>query len=165
MRTIRLTFKQTNFKQPKLNFMKRIIITLTLVFALGSTYSFASDVKVSSTVIQSFKARFADAENISWSVTNGFYVAEFTSEDKKQYAYFNPAGELTVVAEPLTVNQLTKKQQANLHKDYSNYAIVDVYKLTDNDDVKYFVVVEDASKKIILKTTTSSWDVIQTTNK
>jgi hypothetical protein len=98
-------------------------------------------------------------------VTNGFYVAEFTSEDKKQYAYFNPAGDLTVIAEPLTVNQLTKKQQANLHKNYGSYTVVDVYKLTDNDDVKYFAVVEDSSKKIILKTSSSSWDVLQSSNK
>jgi hypothetical protein len=145
--------------------MKRIIITLTLVFTLAATYSFASDVKVSSVIMQSFKARFADAENVSWSVTNGFYVAEFTSEDKKQYAYFNPAGDLTVIAEPLTVNQLTKKQQANLHKNYGSYTVVDVYKLTDNDDVKYFAVVEDSSKKIILKTSSSSWDVLQSSNK
>jgi hypothetical protein len=145
--------------------MKRIIITLTLVFTLAATYSFASDVKVSSTIMQSFKARFADAENVSWSVTNGFYVAEFTSEDKKQYAYFNPAGELTVVAEPLTVNQLTKKQQSNLRKNYGDYSVIDVYKLTDNDDVKYFAVVENASKKIILKTTTSTWDVLQSSAK
>ncbi|HJW17576.1 MAG TPA: hypothetical protein VJ499_10670 [Flavisolibacter sp.] len=145
--------------------MKRIIITLTLVFALASTYSFATDVKVSSTIMQSFKARFADAENVSWSVTNGFYVAEFTSEDKKQYAYFNTEGDLTVIAEPLTINQLSKKQQANLRKHYSNYNVVDVYKLTDNEDVKYFVVVEDSSKKIILKTTTSTWDVLQSSNK
>lgn len=115
--------------------------------------------------MQSFKARFADAENVSWSVTNGFYVAEFTTEDKKQYAYFNAEGDLTVIAEPLTVNQLSKKQQANLHKNYSNYNVVDVYKLTDNEDVKYFVVVEDSSKKIILKTTTSTWDVLQASNK
>jgi hypothetical protein len=145
--------------------MKRIIITLTLVFTLAATYSFASDVKVSSVIMQSFKARFADAENVSWSVTNGFYVAEFTSEDKKQYAYFNPAGDLTVIAEPLTVNQLSKKQQANLHKNYGSYTVVDVYKLTDNDDVKYFAVVEDSSKKIILKTSSSSWDVLQSSNK
>ncbi len=145
--------------------MKRIIITLTLVFTLAATYSFASDVKVSSTIMQSFKARFADAENVSWSVTNGFYVAEFTSEDKKQYAYFNTAGELTVVAEPLTVNQLTKKQQSNLRKSYGDYTVVDVYKLTDNDDVKYFAVVENTSKKIILKTTTSTWDVLQSSAK
>jgi hypothetical protein len=145
--------------------MKRIIITLTIVFTLAATYSFASDVKVSSTIMQSFKARFADAENVSWSVTNGFYVAEFTSEDKKQYAYFNPAGELTVVAEPLTVNQLTKKQQSNLRKNYGDYSVIDVYKLTDNDDVKYFAVVENASKKIILKTTTSTWDVLQSSAK
>jgi hypothetical protein len=145
--------------------MKRIIITLTLALTLAATFSFASDVKVSSTVMQSFKARFADAENVSWSVTNGFYVAEFTSDEKKQYAYFNPAGDLTVVAEPLTVNQLTKKQQSNLRKDYSDYTVVDVYKLTDNDDVKYFVVVENSSKKIILKTTTSTWDVLQSSAK
>jgi len=145
--------------------MKRIIITLSAFFMLLSTYSFASDVKVSNTVMQAFKARFTDAENVSWSQANDFTVAEFTVDEKKQYAYFNNAGELTVLAESLTVKQLSKSQQANLHKTYGNYAIVDIYRLEDSEGVKYYAVVEDSAKKIILSTTTNKWDVVKTTNK
>lgn len=145
--------------------MKRIIITLSAVFMLLSTYSFATDVKVSYTVMQAFKARFSDAENVSWSQTNGFTVAEFTVDEKKQYAYFNTAGELTVLAEPLTITQLSKSQQANLNKAYGTYTIVDIYRLEDNEGLKYYAVVENSAQKIILSTTTNKWDVVKTTNK
>ena len=145
--------------------MKRIIITLSAFFMLLSTYSFASDVKVSNTVMQAFKARFTDAENVSWSQANDFTVAEFTVDEKKQYAYFNNAGELTVLAESLTVKQLSKSQRANLNKTYGNYTIVDIYRLEDSEGVKYYAVVEDSAKKIILSTTTNKWDVVKTTNK
>lgn len=145
--------------------MKRFIITLSVLLTLATTYSFASDTKVSNSILQAFKSRFTDAENVKWSQTNGFTIAEFTTEDQKQYAYFNTAGELTVVAEPLSFNQLSKSQRMNLQKNYSDYTIADVYKLEDNDGVKYYVVVENSSKKIILSTNASKWDVVKTTVK
>lgn len=145
--------------------MKRFIITLSVLLTLATTYSFASDTKVSNSILQAFKSRFTDAENVKWSQANGFTVAEFTTEDQKQYAYFNTAGELTVVAEPLSFNQLSKSQRMNLQKNYSDYTIADVYKLEDNDGVKYYVVVENSSKKIILSTNASKWDVVKTTVK
>jgi hypothetical protein len=146
--------------------MKRIIITLSVLFTLATTTTaFASEVKVSPSVMQAFKARFADAENVSWSEANGFTIAEFTLDDTKHFAYFNAAGEITVVAQPLTVKDLSKAQQTNLRKNYADYTVVDVYQLEDNEGVKYYAVVENASKKIILSTTTSKWDVVKSTNK
>jgi hypothetical protein len=146
--------------------MKRIIITLSVLFTLAvTTTAFASEVKVSSSVMQAFKARFADAENITWSQANGFTIAEFTLEETKQFAYFNGAGELTVVAQPLTMKQLSKAQQTGLHKNYAGYTVVDIYQLEDNEEIKYYAVVENDSKKIILSTSTSKWEVVKSTNK
>jgi hypothetical protein len=146
--------------------MKRIIITLSVLFTLAvTTTAFATEVKVSSSVMQAFKARFADAENITWSQANGFTIAEFTLEETKQFAYFNGAGELTVVAQPLTIKQLSKAQQTGLRKNYADYTVVDIYQLEDNEEVKYYAVVENDSKKIILSTTTSKWEVVKSTNK
>jgi hypothetical protein len=145
--------------------MKRIIITLSVFFTLAVTTAFASEVKVSSAVMQAFKARFADAENVSWSQANGFTIAEFTLEDTKQFAYFNQAGDLTVVAQPVTLKQLSKAQQADLLKNYAGYRIVDIYQLEDSEEIKFYAVVENDAKKIILNTTTSRWSVVKTTNK
>lgn len=146
--------------------MKRLIITLGVLFTLATTTTaFANDVKVSSSVMQAFKARFADAENVSWSEASGFTIAEFTLDDTKHFAYFNAAGELTVVAQPLTIKELSKAQQANLRKNYADYTVVDIYQLEDNDGLKYCAVVENSSKKIILSTTSSKWEVVKSTNK
>ena len=145
--------------------MKRIIITLSVLFTLAVTTAFASEVKVSSAVMQAFKSRFADAENVSWSQASGFTIAEFTLEDTKQFAYFNEAGELTVVAQPLTLKQLSKAQQTNLRKNYADYRIVDIYQLEDSEEIKFYAVVENESRKIILNTTSSKWNVVKVTNK
>ncbi|MGZ3837426.1 MAG: hypothetical protein ACXVMS_02085 [Flavisolibacter sp.] len=145
--------------------MKRIIITLSVLFTLATSYSFASEVKVSHTVLQAFQSRFSDAENVQWSQANGFTVAAFTIDDQKQYAYFNTAGELTVVAEPLTVKQLSKSQKANLEKSYGDYTVTDAYKLEDNDGTKYYVVVENSSKRIILSTSANKWEVVKSSAK
>ena len=145
--------------------MKRIFFTLSVLFTLAATTAFAGDVKVPSSVMYTFKAKFADAVNVSWSQANGFTIAEFTLDDTKHFAYFDGAGELTVVAQSITVTQLSKAQQANLSKNYKDYTVVDVYQLDDNDEVKYYAVLENESKKVILSTTSSKWQTVKTLNK
>lgn len=146
--------------------MKRIVIALSVLFTLATTTTaFAGEVKVSSSVMQAFKARFADAVNVSWSEANGFTIAEFTLDDTRHFAYYNAAAELTVVAQPLTIKELSKVQQTNLRKNYADYTVVDVYQLEDNDGVKFYTIVENSSKKIILSTTSSKWEVVKSTNK
>ena len=145
--------------------MKRIIITLGVFLTLVATTAFAGEVKVSSTVLHAFKARFTDAENVSWSQSNGFTIAEFTVDDTKQFAYFNSAGELTVVAQPLALKQLSKAQRANLEKKYSDYSVVDVYRLEDHEGIKFYAVVENEARKIILSTDSNKWDTVKTTRK
>lgn len=145
--------------------MKRVLFTLCVVLTLATTTAFAGDVKVSSIVLSLFKEKFAGAQNVSWSEANGFTIAEFTLDAAKQFAYFNAAGELTVVAQPLALQDLSKAQQAGLHKKYGDYNVVDIYQLEDNEGVKYFVVVENATQKIILNTTSTKWDVFKTIKK
>jgi len=67
--------------------MKRLFITLSVVFALFAVNSFANDVKVSNAVLQAFKSRFSDAENVNWSQVNNFTVAEFILDEKKHFVY------------------------------------------------------------------------------
>ena len=145
--------------------MKRIILALTMALTFATTYSFAGEVKVSGSILQDFKTRFLDAEDLSWSQANGFTIAQFTIDGEKQFAYYNTAGDLTVVAQPLTFRQLSKGLQANLSKNYKDYSVTDVYRLEDSNDAKYYVVVENSTKKIILKATSNRWDVVKTTNK
>lgn len=145
--------------------MKRLFITLSVVFALFAVNSFANDVKVSNAVLQAFKSRFSDAENVNWSQVNNFTVAEFTLDEKKHFAYYNAAGELAVVAEPLTMKQLSKAQQANLLKNFQDYAITEIYRLDDNEDIKYYAVVENSTQKLILNTSATKWNIVKTTQK
>jgi hypothetical protein len=145
--------------------MKRIIITLFVFLSLATTSAFASEVNVSPAIRQAFNARFTGAEKVTWSQAGEFIVAEFTLDDVKQYAYFNSAGELTVVAQPMTVKQLSKKQQATLSSAYGDYTIVNVYRTDDGQEQKYYAVVENDNQKVIVSTTSSKWEVVKATKK
>jgi len=72
---------------------------------------------------------------------------------------------LTVVAEPLTMKQLSKAQQANLLKNFQDYAITEIYRLDDNEDIKYYAVVENSTQKLILNTSATKWNIVKTTQK
>lgn len=149
--------------------MKKLIIAFTAIFTLATTSSFAKDeteeVKVSANVKHAFQAKFSDAINVSWSQLNDLYVAEFTVDDEKTFAYFDGSGELAILAQPITVRQLNKAQQANLRKEYAGFAITNVYRLEDTDDVRYFAVVENAGQRIILSTTGTKWSLVKATTK
>jgi hypothetical protein len=145
--------------------MKRIMITLFVFLTLAATSAFAGEVNVSPVIRQAFNARFTGAENVSWSQADEFTVAEFTLDEVKQYAYFNSAGELTVVAQPMTVKQLSKRQQETLNKGYGDYTIVNVYKTDDGQEQKYYAVVENDNQKVIVSTTSSRWEVVKSTKK
>ena len=145
--------------------MKRFIITLSVVLTLATSYSFAADVKVSSNVLQDFKTRFFDAENVKWSEANGYTIAEFTVEGEPQYAYYTSSGELAVVAQPLVISQLSKAQQAGLKKEYKDFAIINVYKVEEEESTKVYAVVENSTTRIILSSTSKKWDVVKTSSK
>jgi|SRR5215218_497543 len=144
--------------------MKRLIITLSVVLALAFN-SFASDVKVSRFIMQDFKTRFIDAENTSWSQSNGFTIAEFTMDGEKQFAYYSQAGELVLVANPIELPQLAKSLRNSLKNDFAAYTVTNIFRIDDNESVKYFAVLENSDSKIIVKSSATKWNQVKTTSK
>lgn len=144
--------------------MKRIFLALSLLLA-ASLSSFATETTVSGAIIHSFEASFAGAKNVKWSQTEEFYVAEFTLQNKVQYAYYRFTGELAVVARPLSLSDLGDAQKVSLYKQYEDYTITDIYELEDTDATRTFVVLENAGRKLFLSASGKKWKVEKIRNK
>jgi hypothetical protein len=62
--------------------------------------------------------------------------------------------------------QLPLNLQSSLRKSYSNYWISDLFELANHDGTGYYVTLETADVKIILKSTDgSNWSVYEKTQK
>src|SRR4051812_6669658 len=100
-----LLIKQTKFKNNKSTVMKRIVITLTVLFSLVSFSSFANEVKVNSKVLASFNSYFKNATEVDWTVTQNFYKADFSLNGQYVAAYYDEAGELVAITRNISSTQ------------------------------------------------------------
>lgn len=131
--------------------MKKIILTLAI--ALGTLSSFAADVKVSSRVLDAFKNDFATATEITWTAAEDYYKASFVFNDQHIAAFYNADGELMGMTRNLRSTDLPINLQANLKKGYSNYWISDLFEVSNIDGTSYYITLENADTKLVLKAT------------
>src|SRR5258706_11150488 len=131
--------------------MKKIIVTLAV--ALSTMCSFAGEVKVSSRVLDAFNSNFASAKEVSWTATNSYYKASFVFNDQYVFAFYGTDGELMGLTRYISSVDLPITLQAGLKKDYSNYWITDLFEVSNNEGTRYYITLENADSKVVLKST------------
>jgi len=142
-------------------FMKRFLITLTVLFSLISMSSFASDSKVDSRVLKSFETSFKNATEVDWTVTNNFYKAKFSLNVQYVAAYFDGSGNMIAITRNISSTQLPISLQTNLKNNYEGFWISDLFEVANEEGTTYYVTVENADTKLILKSSNSDWVTYQ----
>ncbi len=144
--------------------MKQLFIILSL-FISSVMSSYAADPNVSASIEQAFKSKFTKAENVSWAIEKDFTIATFTLSGKKQIAYFNYAAELIVVAEPLTLRQLPISLEEALADNFSNSTPIELYKMKNDDGVRYYAVLVSAKEKLFVNWNGDEWQIAKSIKK
>jgi hypothetical protein len=138
--------------------MKRLVLTLTIALSLISLSSFASDPNVNPAAIHSFNKSFKNATEVSWTVNNNFYKANFALNGQYVSAYYDAEGKMMAITRNISSTQLPIALQANLKKNYENFWISDLFEMTNDEGTSYYVTIENADTKIILKSNNQTWD-------
>ncbi len=130
--------------------MKKIFLT-TMIAAFVSAQLFAADVaKVSYRVLASFESQFADATDVSWTVTDQYSKAKFTIEGEKVEAFFNSSGDIIGTSRKTDLKRLPLNAIQKIKKNYGKYKVTETIEFEFNGDRKYFVSVEnDTDRKIL----------------
>jgi hypothetical protein len=140
--------------------MKKIIIMLAV--AISSLTAFASDKNVSSNVLNAFNKEFSGAKDVQWTSTNDYYKAEFVYNGQNVNAFYKSDGNLLAVTRNISSLQLPINLQTNLKNNYNNYWITDLFEVSSNDGTSYYITVEKADSKVVLKSDGSGkWDVFK----
>jgi hypothetical protein len=144
--------------------MKKIIMILAVL--ISTTSAFAGEENVATKVLNAFKTEFNTAKEVEWTVGSNYYKAAFVYNEKHVFAYYNEEGELLGLTRYLSSDDLPLNLQNNLKKSYSKYWISDLFEVAKNDGTAYYITLEDADTKIVLKASAESdWSVYQKTRK
>jgi len=137
--------------------MKKIIIMLAV--AISSLTAFAREENVSTTVLNSFNKQFAGAKEVQWTTTNDYYKAAFVYNGQNVNAFYQLDGGLIAMTRNISSLQLPISLQTNLKNNYSKYWISDLFEVSNNEGTSYYITIENAETKIILKSNdTGKWN-------
>ena len=146
--------------------MKRLILVLTLTLSLSSFTSFAKDIDVNSSVLESFNSSFKNATEVTWSTVDGYYKANFFFNAQYIAAFFDMEGHMVAISRNITSSQLPLALQFSLKKDYSNLWISDLFEISGDEGSYYCITLENGDSRIVLKSSGSSaWTVFKKLSK
>ena len=145
--------------------MKKMILTLAIAMTTlgafaGTTATSRGEENVNAKVLSSFKSEFNTAKDVEWTVGENYYQATFVYNEKHVFAYYDENGELLGLTRFLSPSDLSLSLQTKLKKNYQQYWISDLFEVAKNDGTSYYLTLENADSKIVLKSSdNSNWNV------
>jgi hypothetical protein len=125
-----------------------------------SAFANGNDELVSQKTLAAFKSDFSNATHTTWEQKDGFIKATFSFNGQVLCAYYDNDGFLKAVVRNIISDQLPLNLLSSLKKDYADYWITDLFEISADNETTYYVTVENAGKKIVLKSDGASyWNV------
>ena len=134
--------------------MKKLFAIITILGSVFSTTVHAQS-KTPSPVLTSFQSSFDKAENTSWSNVKGLYRVDFTIEDQKLSAFYNPSGELVASSRDVSLEQIPMALKYDLEKNFDGYKVTSLFEVDNKDGITYYATVNNIKSQFILESTSS----------
>ena len=145
--------------------MKKIFFILGFFMIVGVCAAYPSE-RVSPKVLASFKTEFSTAENVEWETGTNYFRAAFSMNGQRVFAFYSVEGELVSIARNISSMQLPINLFSSLKNDYSKYWISDLFELSNSDGVHYYVTLETAGAKVMMKSTNGAvWNTYSKSKK
>lgn len=145
--------------------MKKMILSLAIALTTLGAFA-AGEENVNQKVLDAFKNEFNTAREVEWAAGADYYRAAFVYNEKYVFAYYSTEGDLLGITRYISPADLPMNLQISLKKKYSSYWISDLFEVAKNETTSYYITVEDADAKIVLKSTGGSdWSVFKTVKK
>jgi hypothetical protein len=144
--------------------MKKLMVTLVMMLAIGSVTAFAGD--VNGKVLNAFKQDFSGANDVQWTAGDGYFKAAFIYNSLHIAAYYSTEGELYGITRHISSLDLPLHLLISLRKEYAQYWITDLFEVAKNNLTSYYITIEDADNTIMLKADEGTgWSVWKKTRK
>jgi len=130
--------------------MKHLFIALTITAASLFTTAKASD-DVTPPVLESFRSTYIHAKEVFWSEIGSGFKASFKLDGKYATAYYTSDGSWIGTTRYISVAELSAKLRSSLKKELKQAWVSDLYVLNTTEGDVYFVTIESADAKKVLK--------------
>jgi hypothetical protein len=146
--------------------MKTVVIALTLLASVFTKSSFANDANaVAPEVLKAFQSTFAAAKGADWTVADDLYKVQFSLDGQYITAFYKMDGTIAAITRHIASVQLPVNLLAALKNDYKEYWISELFELSNDEGVQYYVTLENADTKMVLKSSTATWSLYQRNRK
>lgn len=136
--------------------MKPLFILLTVAASFFTKTSSANDEVVSPLILKCFESSFSNAKEVDWSLTKSLYKASFTLDGQYISAFYNNDGSLLAMTRNISSAQLPIVLQTSLKKEFTRYWISDLFEIANEEGTSYYVTLENAGSKLVLKSTNNT---------
>jgi hypothetical protein len=144
--------------------MKKMILTLAI--AVSSLVAFAREENVSKKVLDAFKTEFATVKEVEWTAGSDYYKAAFKYNEKYVFAYYSLDGELLGLTRYISSVDLPLNLQISLKKNSKGYWVSDLFEVAKNGTTSYYLTLDNADTKMVLRSTGGSdWETFKTVKK
>ena len=146
--------------------MKKVILSLATVLMIGISAFASKNDEVNQLAVNNFNKEFVSARNIVWEQKQDYLKVTFTLNEQVLFAYYNNNGDLQAIVRNIVSSQLPINLLTDVKKDYSGFWISDLFEIASDDQTTYYVTLENADKKIVLRSNgADSWGVYAKTKK
>ena len=132
--------------------MKKIILSIAILLALTGTSFAKSTTKIDERVFASFKNDFHQATEVKWEVTSSYIMATFQLDKDILYAYYDFQGNMIGLVHNILTSELPVHLQKDIKKHYANYWVSELFQVTSEEGVYYYVQLKNADETIVLST-------------
>lgn len=136
--------------------MKRTFILSALLVAISaSSFAFTGHNKLmpNDRLLKSFHSTFVNAEEVKWFDHADYYEVSFYQNNIRANVIYDLAGNFLSSTRYYKAQDLPTSILCKLNKKYADKKIFGVTELTNNDEVNYYVKLEDAKNWMTVKVT------------
>ncbi|HET7001747.1 MAG TPA: hypothetical protein VFI33_10570 [Puia sp.] len=131
--------------------MKKIILSIAIGLAVFST-AFAKPDSINDRAVAAFQKEFNKATDVSWASTNNYVMATFIMNNETQFAYYDYQGNLIGIVHHMLTSDLPADLSRDIKKHYSNYWVSELFQITTDEGVSYYIRLKNADETIALTT-------------
>jgi hypothetical protein len=138
--------------------MKKIILSLAIVVAVFSSAFAGHTGNYKELAVAAFQKDFHKASDVSWAVTDRYIQAQFSIDRETMFAYYDFQGKLIGLVHHILTSSLPENLSKDIKKHYSNYWVSELFQVTTDDGVFYYVQLNNGDETIVLSTEgTNGW--------
>jgi hypothetical protein len=132
--------------------MKKIILSAAIMLALFSAAFANRPDNITDRAAASFHKDFHKVSEVSSEVIKNHVRVTFHQNNETLYAYYDFQGNLIGVVQHILTSSLPEDLQNDIRKHYTNYWVTELFQVTTEDGVYYYLQLTNADETIVLST-------------